>query len=115
MAQLTLGAIGAALVAHRRNWAAVPLVAIAVRLALDPEVHHYYTAGLVVAAFIWDLHTRPGHIPYATIAAATLEVVRPPLVSDSISGGWRLAVTVGAVVYAFTARQLGNTHISRTA
>ncbi|HUP75138.1 MAG TPA: hypothetical protein VM282_18990 [Acidimicrobiales bacterium] len=105
IAQITLGTLGASFAVHRHNWAAVPLVAIAVRLALDPEVHHYYTAGLVLAAFVWDLHTRPGRIPYATIAAATLEVVRPPLVSDSISGGWRLTITVGAVVYAFAARQ----------
>jgi hypothetical protein len=104
-AQMTLGTIGAAVAVRRRNWAAVPLVAIAVRLALDPEVHHYYTAGLVFAALIWELHTRPGRIPYGTVAAATLELVRPPLVPAAISGGWRLALMVGAVVYALVVPQ----------
>lgn len=105
MAQLVIGTVGAALVARRHNWAAVPLVGIAVRLALDSEVHHYYTAGLVFAALIWDLHTRPGRFPYATVAAATLELVRPPLVPAAISGGWRLAITAGAIVYAFVIPQ----------
>jgi hypothetical protein len=53
-AQILLGwALGAAAVARRR-WAAVILLGAGARIALDPGVHGYYTAGIVMGALIWD-------------------------------------------------------------
>jgi hypothetical protein len=66
--QLPLAAAVAMVAAVRGRWAAVPVVAIAVRVATDPYTFSYYGGGLVAAAFLWD--TACGRRrPTATVAA----------------------------------------------
>ena len=58
--QLALGlALGVSAVRAGR-WRAVVMVAAATRLALDPQVYSYYTAGVLLGAIIWDIQVRPG-------------------------------------------------------
>jgi hypothetical protein len=51
LATMTLLAAGAVL---RGRWLAAPLVALAARAALDPQVWLYYAAGPVLMAFVWE-------------------------------------------------------------
>lgn len=104
--QIGLG-LGAATVAARRSGPlTVPLAGIAVRLALDPATHHYYTAGFVVAALLAEL-SRPGvSWPWRTmVGAAVLEMAA----SDVVLGGYmpiiRLAVLTLVVMSACRTRR----------
>jgi hypothetical protein len=54
-AQMLIGLALAAIAVRRGRWAAALLVAMSVRLALDPGTNRYYTAGLVVGALVWDV------------------------------------------------------------
>jgi hypothetical protein len=54
-AQAALGAALSLLALRRCRWAAVPMLVIAARLALDPGSNRYYTAGLAVGATLWDI------------------------------------------------------------
>lgn len=54
-AQMLIGLALAAIAVRRGRWAAALLVAMSVRLALDPGTNRYYTAGLVVGALAWDV------------------------------------------------------------
>jgi hypothetical protein len=61
------------LIAVRRGrWGAVLLVGVAVRIALDPQVFLYYSAGLVFAALAWDLLRSPKPLPLWTFATVVL-------------------------------------------
>ena len=71
-AQFLLAPAAALLAVVRGRWAAVPLVAIAVRLALDPQDIGYYTAGALIAAALADLACSDLLLPWATIVTAVL-------------------------------------------
>ncbi len=53
-AQVLLGWALGAVAVWRRRWPAVILLGVGARIALDPGVHGYYTAGVMVGALIWD-------------------------------------------------------------
>jgi len=91
-------AIGAIAV-HRDRWPAVLLVAIAVRVALDPEIYLYYGTGLVVAAFVWDALRSPRALPLMTLFAFVFLNDAYTLVGDStVRAMMRLVVTAGVVI-----------------
>lgn len=98
--QLVL-AVGAGVwVARRGRWYAVPLAAIAVRVALDPQTYAYYAAALVVAAFLCDAARRVP--PFLTAGALAVAFV-PMLLADavpSIAAGLRIAGCVLLIVAA---------------
>jgi hypothetical protein len=90
-------AIGALAVARGR-WGAVLLVGIAVRVALDPQVFLYYSAGLLVAALAWDLLRSPRPLPVWSLAGfVSLDVAYVVGVSDHTRAVLRLALTLAAV------------------
>lgn len=90
---LTLGVLAVA----RGRWAAAILVAVGARLALDPGVFSFYTAGFVFGALVWDLVGRRLPIPVWTFATyAALELV-PRIVDDpQIRGIARVAIVLAA-------------------
>lgn len=103
--------LGAALIAggfavRRRRWGAVLLVGIATRIALDPQVFLYYSAGLVLAALAWDLLRSPKALPVWTLATAVLLNDAYVVVHDPTQrAAMRLAITaamVGAAIFAPT-------------
>jgi hypothetical protein len=53
-AQILLGWALGAVAVSRGRWPAVILLGVGARIALDPGVHGYYTAGVMVGALIWD-------------------------------------------------------------
>jgi hypothetical protein len=53
----------------RRRPAALLLVAVNARLALDPGAHVYYQAGLVLAAAVWDVAGSERRMPWWTMGS----------------------------------------------
>ena len=71
-AQILLGA-GLGVVAVRRGaWPAVLVVALAVRVLLDPSVFTYYTAGLLLGAVVLDLVVSQWRLPWTTLGGFVL-------------------------------------------
>lgn len=60
---------------RRGRWFAVPLVALATRMLLDPGTYPYYTSGLVVAALMVDVLGGRRRIPWWTVAVVAWYVV----------------------------------------
>jgi hypothetical protein len=54
-AQAALGAALALLAIRRGRWPAVILLIVITRIALDPSINRYYTAGIAVGALLWDV------------------------------------------------------------
>lgn len=86
-AQAVIGAaLGVVAIALRRP-AAVPLLGLAVRVAIDPGVHPYYNSGLLLATVVVDLVLLRWGLPWLTIAAfALVEVAHYGLVSPDLVG-----------------------------
>jgi len=111
--QALLGALlGVVAIALRRP-AAVPLVGMATRIALDPGVHPYYTSGLLLTTVIVDLLLARRRLPWLTFAAfglieaANYVLVSPDLVGSigpHLAGYLRLATCIGLVVAALVVR-----------
>lgn len=96
-------AVGLLAVARRRP-GAVLLAGLAVRLLLDPGTHTYYTAGLLLAALVFDVTTSAWRVPWTTFAGAVL-LLLPHLVAAgpglaSARGAARAVATLAAVALA---------------
>ena len=76
-AQLLLGVAGGAVAIWRGRWPAVLLVALAVRIMLDPGVYAYYTSGALLGTIVVDLVVTRWRLPWATATAAHPAVRRP--------------------------------------
>ena len=70
--QLGTALVGGTLAVARNRWGAVLLVGIALRIGLDPQTFLYYSAGLLVAALVWDLLRSPHPAPVWTLAGFVL-------------------------------------------
>ena len=69
---------------------------------VDPGVHHYYTAGLVLAVLLWEGVARPGRLPLLTVAAALVMELTPKDIHPSpLAGAMRLAFMAALVAAAF--------------
>jgi hypothetical protein len=79
--QFVLGGAVAAFVVWRRQWPAVLLGAMAIRLLLDPANHHYYSAGILLGALLFDTAIVRRRIPWTTLIAFACIVVPWPLVT----------------------------------
>jgi hypothetical protein len=111
--QALLGAALALAVVLIRRPAAVPLVGLAARLALDPGTHEYYAAGLLVATLLVDLFIGRTVIPWFTVSAFTFVAAVPYAFSvtgftgptgDWVSAALRLVCCVSLVLAAFLVR-----------
>jgi hypothetical protein len=89
--QVLLGLALAALVARRGHWGGAVAIALAARLALDPQVYGYYTLTYLTAALALDLLGARRVIPIATTATyAALQVVPSWLYDQSVLSRLRL-------------------------
>jgi hypothetical protein len=97
----------------RGRWGAALLVGITARLALDPQVFLYYTAGLVLAALAWDMLRARRPLPLWTLFAFVLLNDSYVLVDDaSIQAAIRLVLSVvliGVVLFGPADDQAGAT------
>ncbi len=91
-AQALLG-IGLGILAIRRGrWSAIPLLAVAARIAVEPGTNKYYAAGAVVGAVLWDVIGSTARFPWWTASAAlTLFASRWLPVPDAVHGWITLA------------------------
>jgi hypothetical protein len=98
-AQALVGwALGAAAV-WRRRWPAIILLGVGARIALDPGVHGYYTAGVMVGALIWDTIGARRPWPVWSLLSIVALAGIPVITRDpQVLGDARLAIVV-----AFTA------------
>jgi hypothetical protein len=98
-AQLALGCALGAVALRRGRWAAVILLGVGARIALDPADHGYYTAGVLAGALLWDLAGPRRAVPLWTLAAlATLTLAHAVTKDSALLGQLRLGL-----VLAFTA------------
>lgn len=79
-AQLVAAPVVAAVAALIGRWPGVLLVAVAVRLALDPQDNAYYIGSAALAAVVFDLLGTRWTIPWTTLA--TVLVLWQPFVAD---------------------------------
>ena len=70
--QVLLGAGLGALAVRRGRWPAVLVLALAVRVLLDPSVFTYYTAGLLLGALVVDVVVARWRFPWLTAAGFVL-------------------------------------------
>ncbi|MCL2582671.1 MAG: hypothetical protein FWE35_09470, partial [Streptosporangiales bacterium] len=98
-AQLLAGwALAAASVARGR-WPAIILLGVGARIALDPADHGYYTAGVLLGAFLWDMTGTRVPVPRWTVISFTaLTAVHAVSADSPLLGLLRLGLVV-----AFTA------------
>jgi hypothetical protein len=86
----------------RRRWAAIILLCVGARVALDPGVHGYYTAGVMVGALIWDTIGARRPWPFWSLLCIFALSAIPIMTRDpQVLGDARLAIVV-----AFTAALL---------
>lgn len=86
-AQALIGAALGVVAIGLRRPASVPLLGMAVRIALDPGVHPYYNSGLLLTTVIVDLLLLRRRLPWLTLAAFFLiEVANYGMVSPNLVG-----------------------------
>ena len=90
-AQIIVACALALIAISRRRWPAVLLLGAGARIALDPGVHGYYTAGIMVGALLWDLlgSRRPAPI-WTAISFCALNLVPLVTASNPLRGDFRL-------------------------
>jgi hypothetical protein len=96
VAQFVLEPLAALAALLRGRWPGLFLVAIAVRLAMDPKDNPYYIGGAALAAVIFDLLATRWTIPWATLA--TVLVLWQPWAVDYEH---RLATSTGPSLWWF--------------
>jgi hypothetical protein len=98
-AQIAVGCVLALIALGRKRWPAVLLLGVGARIALDPGVHGYYTAGIMVGALLWDLlgSRRPAPI-WTIISFCALNMVPLLTASDPVRGDFRLLLVVAFTV-----------------
>jgi hypothetical protein len=67
--QLGGGILLAVILVLAGRWSLAPLAAFAGRLAIDPSAYQYYGCGVVAAAFLADVRSRRGRLPWFTLVA----------------------------------------------
>jgi hypothetical protein len=92
-----LAATGTALVAQLRGrWAGVLVVAVAVRIALDPQDNAYYVGSIALAAAVYDLFGTRWRGPWLTLVSTA--VFWQPFTADWTN---RLTTTTGYAQWWF--------------
>jgi hypothetical protein len=98
-AQIGLGCALGTIAVYRRRWPAVILLGVGARIALDPGVYGYYTAGILLGALFWDLLGLRRTAPIWTIASGVTLAVAPVLISNArLLGDLRLWLVLGFTV-----------------
>ena len=83
VAQLGIGCLLGAIAVLRRRFAAVLALGIGARIALDPSVYSYYTAGLALGLLLWDLVGYGKPAPRLSLLCLIGLTIAPVLVRDN--------------------------------
>lgn len=105
-AQLIGGAVLAGIAAKRGRWSAILLIAIALRMLLDPVAKNYYDSGLALAAAVFDVTTTVGLLPIATLVAFVAVYLPSYLLEgDAVARGTIRTVALLALLVAAWVRR----------
>lgn len=108
-AQIVLACLLAVIAIRRGRWPAVLLLGAGARIALDPGVHGYYTAGIMVGALLWDLLGRERPAPVWTVISFFSLNLVPLVTTDNVlRGDIRLYLTVAVSFVILTAPANGS-------
>jgi hypothetical protein len=95
-AQVLVGWALSAVAVLRRRWPAVILLGAGARIALDPGVHGYYTAGIMTGALIWDTIGSRRPLPvWSLLSIFALSVLPHVTQHPDVLGDARLALILG--------------------
>ena len=83
----------------RKRWPAVLMLGAGARIALDPGVHGYYTASVMVGAMLWDLlgSRRPAPV-WTVISFCALNLVPLVTTDNPVRGDFRLYLVAAYIV-----------------
>ncbi|GAA4259432.1 hypothetical protein GCM10022255_084010 [Dactylosporangium darangshiense] len=95
-AQLLLALALGAIAVRRGRWAAIPLLAVASRLVLEPGGNKYYIAGVVVGTIIWDFAGSRHDVPWWTLSACLALFVARWIPMPNPVRGWLLVALFAA-------------------
>ncbi|XAS77133.1 hypothetical protein V3G39_03580 [Dermatophilaceae bacterium Sec6.4] len=101
MAQLILAVVLALWCLRIDRAFAIPAVALAVRMLLDPGTYPYYTSGLILACLYVDLADRRRHVPWITTAVVAwflIDLLPTSLLPPGASGGLRAVFLLSLLV-----------------
>lgn len=103
-AQIALGCTLGVLAVRRGRWPAVLLLGVAARLALDPGVYDYYTAGALLGTLCWELLGLRRPTPVWTVGLFGALYLAPRLNFDpALLGQVRLWALLGAAALVLAA------------
>lgn len=110
-AQFAIGIAISLVALARRRWALAILGVIAARVALDPGTNHYYAAGVVVGAVLWDVVGSRFRLPWWSGAAFVgMFVFRALPLPPYVNGMVTLAFFAGVCVLAAMPRRIAAPH-----
>lgn len=110
VAQISVGATAGVWCVRTGRWPAAVMMAAAVRIALDPGAHLYYTSSLVAFVLAWELISRRSSIPLLSIVTG-FALIEPRYlgVASSIAGDIRLGACVAILVMGLLVKGPGTT------
>ena len=114
LAQLAGGAAVVAIAVRRGRWPAAILVALALRVLLDPATWSYYSAEVVFGACAWDLLGPRRTIPAWTVGTFLLLAEATTLVDDPILRGWLRALASLAALATLVGRRVDAPEVEQT-
>lgn len=101
-AQVLVGCALGALAIRRRRWPAVPLLGVGARIALDPGVYDYYTAGVLLGTLWWETLGLRRPVPAWSLVSFAALYLAPRLTSDAAVLGdlrlWLVLLLTAAVL-----------------
>ena len=110
-AQFTVGIAISLVALARRRWALAILGPIAARVALDPGTNHYYAAGVLVGAVLWDVVGSRFRLPWwSGTAFVGLFLLRAFPLPPYVNGVVTLAFFAGVCVLAAAPRRTASIH-----
>lgn len=99
LAQLGVGCLLGAIAVARGRWQGVVALGIGARIALDPSVYTYYTAGLALGLLCWDLIGYRTPLPVTSLLCFAGLTLAPVFVHNAqLLGELRLWTVLLAVV-----------------
>ncbi|WP_051450466.1 hypothetical protein [Actinospica robiniae] len=114
-AQIALACLLGAEAVRRRRWPALILLGVGARVALDPGVYGYYTAGVLLGALLWDLVGSGLWMPIWTVASGAVLAATPLLISDAaLRGQMRLSLVIAFTCALLFGPTASSTHTPAT-
>jgi hypothetical protein len=94
-AQMVIGCVLGAIAVWRRRWPAVLLLGVGARIALDPGVYDYYTAGVMLGTLCWETLGLRRPVPAWSLTAFAVLYLAPRMTGNAaLLGELRLVLVL---------------------